>query len=167
MASEPMTAYNVQTSERINNEIFRQLSYIADDKIKMQRTLDFIVALSMPTKTMAYDGIRSQLEALKSYNSDWDGYGASSVSPIAIENSRVLLQGILCSDPLAMQIMPSHSGAVIFKYSFGNTIIRGEIGVDSVSFYVRRKGQPTEYYNDEPWNMDTIHVLRTLVKEAA
>lgn len=167
VASEPVMAYNAQPVEYVHKEVFRQLSYIADDRVKMQQTLDFLLALTMSDRTMLNDGINSQLEALKSYGNDWDGYGASSVLVAAIENSRTLMQGIECSDPLAMEIMPSHSGAVIFKYRFGNTIIRGEIGPDSVSFYVRRKGQPTEYHNDEPWNMNTIYAIRTLVKEAA
>lgn len=167
MVSEPMIAYNAQSVECINKEVFRQLGYIADDKVKMQRTLHFLVSLSKSDGSMLNEGINNQLEALESYETDWDGYGASTVSLVAIDNSRALLQGIECSDPLAMEIMPSHSGAVIFKYRFGNTVIRGEIGTDSVSFYVRRKGQPTEYHNDETWNKDTIHTLRTLVKEAA
>lgn len=165
IVSEPMLAYNTQSP--VNKEVFRQLGYIAHDKAKMQRTLDFLLALSISDGTMFDDCINSQLEALKSYNSDWDGYGASSVSPIAIVNSRALLQGIECSAPLAMEVMPSHSGAVIFRYRFGSTVIRGEIGPDSVSYYIRRKGRPTEYHNNEPWNKETIHALRTLVKEAA
>lgn len=166
VASEPMMVYNASPIEHINREVFRQLSYIAEDKEKMQRTLDFLVTLTTHDKMIAYHGINSQLEALKSYDKDWDGYGASSVSDVAFENSQALMQGIECNDPLAMEIMPSHSGAVIFKYRYGNTVIRGEIGTKSVSYYVRHKGQPTEYHNDEPWNMQTIHALRTLVKEA-
>lgn len=164
MVSEPVIACNTQPVEYLSREVIRQLSYIKEDKAKMQRTLDFLVALTMSERKMSYGGINSQLEALESYDTDWDGYGASSVSVAAIENTRVLMQGIECNDPLAMEIMPSHNGAVIFKYRFGNTVIRGEIGQDSVSFYVRRKGQPTEYHNDEPWNEETIHTLRTLVK---
>lgn len=167
IAAEPVMAYNTQPIDHLNSEVFRQLSYIAEDKAKMQRTLDFLITLTMSERTKFNNAISNQLEALKSYDTDWDGYGASPVSVSAIQNCRVLLQGIDCSDPLAMEIMPSHSGAVIFKYRFGNTVIRGEIGNDSVSFYVRRNGQPTEYHNDEPWNEDTIYVLRTLVKEAA
>lgn len=166
VVSEPMMAYAPQPIQHINREVLRQLSYIAEDREKMQRTLDFLVAMSMQDRAKLYDGINNQLEALKSYDTDWDGYGASSVSVPAIENSRALMQGIECNDPLAMEVMPSHSGAVIFKYSFGGTLIRGEIGPVSVSFYIRRKGLPTEYHNDEPWNADTIDSIRTLVKEA-
>lgn len=166
VVSEPIVAYTPQPIENINREVLRQLSNIAEDKEKMQRTLDFLVAMSMQDSAKVYDGINSQLEGLRSYDADWDGYGASSVSIPAIQNSRALMQGIECSDPLAMEVMPSHSGAIIFKYSFGGTVIRGEIGPESVSFYIRRKGLPTEYHNDEPWNADTIDSIRTLVKEA-
>lgn len=134
-------------------------------KLKVSNYIKALAAKLQKTEDISSDAM-SQIATLSSYEEDWDGYGAAAVNSKAIRNCRQLFHGFTCNDPLALELMPSHHGAVIIKYKVGDVTLRGELGPDTISYYVRRKGKQTEYHNDETWNKDTISTLRKAIANA-
>ena len=158
MASEPMAAYGTQTHHRMT-------SVMIDYRVAPQVMLyaQFLTqSLDARSAELKKSG---ELQQMSTLPEDWDGYNAAPVNKQAIYNCQQLLNGIYCSHPLSMEVLPTNAGAVMIRYKVGDTLLRGEIGESMVSYFVRRKGKETEYHNFESWNEDTIQSLRTIIGE--
>ena len=157
MANEPTAAYATATSPQMT-------SVMIDNRVAKQVML-YAQFLMQNLDTKPVIDIEDNMQQIATLPEDWDGYSAKPASKQAIDNCRQLLCGAYCSHPLAMEVLPTNAGAVMFRYKVGKTLLRGEIGDTMVSFFLRSDGKQTEYHNFEPWNEQTIQYLRTVISK--
>lgn len=103
--------------------------------------------------------LKNQIIEFSNLDVDWDGYGASKINRKAISNSISIADRMGNVDLDNVDFMPSHNGAVLFKLKVKNSVVSGEIGDVSMSYFVRIPGEETEYHNFEAIDKTNVNLL--------
>lgn len=100
------------------------------------------------------------LERMLHLEDDWDYEGACAINPIAVDNSKELVNMLPVSVlNTNLKLFPTELGAVAFKLKTNIGLIRGEVGIDNVSYFVRKDKQNPEHHSFEPWDLEHIQIL--------
>ncbi len=140
----------------------RFLAYARQKGIDMSRLLSDMLAnmIKLDSESnVRISNLKSQITEFSRLEEDWDGYGAAVINRKAISNSIAIAERMGNIDLDNVDFMPSHNGAVIFKLKINNSVVSGEIGDVSMSYFVRVSGKDTEYHNFEPINKDSVNIL--------
>lgn len=162
-------------------DVIQQMLSTIQDEVKKVILASLLLAISAPTipvyssvdTVMEYcivqesvsDTYMDLLERMKTLNNDWDGEGAKATNHVAIDNAKVLVNSLpLTVLEAKFKLYPTELGAVGFKLKSESGLIRGEVGIDNMSYFVR-KDKTTIRHSFEQWNYDNMIVLVTYLSD--
>lgn len=133
------------TAIEMNSELFLQLSQIAGNESYIERTLNFLRALTReanttaPTRGLAYQTLLKRLSDFQEYEQGWDGDNARPIHRNVVKNFKQVLEH--CSDSLltGWTIFPAANGSLLMEYKPREAGIN--IGKDDFSYYSLHNGQ--------------------------
>jgi hypothetical protein len=91
---------------------------------------------------------------------DWDSYGASEISPEAVEQAIKLLLGTACEDTTAPWVVPTSSGGIQLEWHTDKDDLEVEvIGLGRGLIYWRSRRDNQEWEGDLVTNSDRLRSL--------
>lgn len=102
---------------------------------------------------------QQDLKEIKALKANWDEEGAPAINKAAIRNAQKLMGMISSEAASQMRLMPTRLGAVMIKLETQKGRIKGEVGDNEMSYFVKRQGIPTEHYSFEPMNKERLATL--------
>ena len=86
------------------------------------------------------------LEKLLYLDDDWDGYGAPAISRKSIENCNKIISLLSRQSADGIEVLPTEYGGVqIKKILADGSLLSGDFGDDTMSYYIERDGKATYF----------------------
>lgn len=169
------TTYEENTLLDDLKDVIQQMLSTIQDEVKKVILAALLLVISAPTtpayadvdtvmeycitQESTYDTYMDRLERMRSLDDNWDGEGAMATSCVAIDNATALVNRLpFAVLEVGLKLYPTELGAVGFKLKTASGLVRGEVGIDNMSYFVRL-GKTTTHHSFEQWNDDNISVL--------
>jgi hypothetical protein len=131
------------------------------------RAVQFWPATSYLTETFGYSQLvaarfeeakaaRTLVNELETLGDNWDGYGASPITPQTCTNARGLIDMIEASPhkvPIP-EIAPTPSGTISFEWETDEVVLYLEVGNTRVSGYIKMDRNPPTYLHGRVHDLD-------------
>ena len=132
------------TAIELNAELYRQLSYIAQDEGFLQKTLDFVKGLTKSknassTKGLVYTRMLERLSDYQEYQRGWDGEDAAPLNAIVVRNFKKVLQKAKEENLEDWDIFPAANGSLLLQNKQKKCGIN--IGKSNFSYYTTKDGR--------------------------
>lgn len=111
--------------------------------------------------------LMKSLDALSALHEDWDGYGAPSVSKIAIARSKTTLKAFDSSLYAGMTVEANEWGGIQLQYKFIGGLVCCDFGDDSMSYYIKWNSGKVELHSFEEYTESNIKSLGEILYNLA
>lgn len=110
---------------------------------------------------------KKDLKSIKALDDNWDEEGAPKISRAAIRNTQKLMDAIEGDTAALMRLYPTRLGAIMVKLETVKGRIKGEMGDNEMSYFVKRPGFTTEHHSFEAVNKENLRSLMHSIESIA
>lgn len=100
------------------------------------------------------------IDRMRNLSANWDADGAEPVNGIAISNTERFVRQLEAVVAAQIRLFPNAFGAVNMQLETERGRVRCEMGEDMMSYFVKRKGEATEYHSFETIDEEALIVLK-------
>lgn len=103
---------------------------------------------------------KKDIEKMADLQENWDEEGAHRINSRAISNAYRLFSGLDKSVSENVRLFPTPLGAVMIKLDTEKGRLKGEIGDQLMSYFVKRPSMRTEHHSFEEMNSENVNMLK-------